>query len=75
MYVCACVYIYIYIHIFKEPFASLGLGQCGLRFDRFDFRTVRYLGFDIASTFPQAGTNMLSQVRVLRFGFDRFGFV
>ena len=29
-----------------------------LRCDRFDFRTVRYFGFDIASTLPQSATSV-----------------
>ena len=56
------MYIYIYIYIYTY----------GVRFDRFDFRTFRYVGLDIASMFPQAGPSMLSQVRVWCFGFDRF---
>ena len=50
IYICVCIYIYIYMYIYIYIYIqtqNLGSGwdkstQGGLRFDRFDLRTVRY---------------------------------
>ena len=50
-------------------FANLRQGRS--RFDRFDFETVRYFGFDVASIF-RARNPFWTKLVVTCFGFDRF---